>query len=437
MSPATSIRICVLQLPALLRREAGLPPATLSALSPSSLSPSSLSSGDSRAVLERKQQQMQRIKEALAAAVAAMKRGATSSTFPFTAAFDHNIFSSAPVQTSYRGIVDALATALGELGGERSQEKQGHEEAHGNSRPFDVLVLPEMWNTPYHNSCFAAYGEPLPDLGDADEEANEEEMRARVSPSFAFMKEMAKRLRVCVVGGSIVERREVPDESAGKDTDRKKVELYNTCCVFDREGAFIAKHRKMHLFDISILKSDDPNGKGMIFRESATLSAGNSLSSFSLAPFGSVGLGICYDLRFAEMALALTQQRNCKLLCYPGAFNQTTGPPHWSLLLRGRALDNQVYVVGCSPAAPSPSVSGEGEYPVYGHSTVIGPYGDVIAELGGGPGAIFASLDRTKVDLFRKQVPTSLQKRFGEVYTQVQEVTASDGAHRRGTGQQS
>ncbi|EPT27698.1 hydrolase, carbon-nitrogen family protein [Toxoplasma gondii ME49] len=443
MAPASSIRICVLQLPALLRRESGLSPG---ALSPSH-SPLSLSSRDSQAVLERKQQQMVRVKEALTAAVSAYRKAAgvaSSAQLPFVTEFQQTAFSSSPAPASSTSILAALSESL------RASDAPTlpHEKREGSVAPlFDLLVLPEMWSTPYHASCFYAFSESLPaPCGSAQVTSGESEAAlaqekpaeaaetlAQLSPSFEFMKGLAKQLKVCVVGGSIVERREVGAD--GKEADenasgeKRKVELYNTCCVFDRNGAFIAKHRKLHLFDISILKADDPRGKGMIFRESDTLCAGTSLTSFPLAPFGNVGVGICYDLRFAEMALALTQQRQCRLLCYPGAFNKTTGPPHWSLLLRARALDNQVYVIGCSPAALPPSVSGEGEYPVYGHSTVIGPYGDVLAELGGAPGAIFASLERRHVDLFRKQVPTSVQKRFGEVYTQVTEVRGSGCMH--------
>ncbi|PFH36699.1 hydrolase, carbon-nitrogen family protein [Besnoitia besnoiti] len=428
MSP---IRVCVLQLPALLRRDSGV------AL-PSSRAASSSAVVDPLAVLQRKQQQMQRVREALVGAVTALRQRGEKDSSAFTTTFEPETFSAAAVPTSYKAILDALLAS------------PAFSAAEGvRAAPFELLVLPEIWNAPYHNSCFGAYAEHIPDVPLSPSPQDPEEAGAGVgategggeaaltaSPSFAFMRDLAKRLRVYVVGGSIVERsatKKRPLEGRDGGEAEEKVALYNTCCVFDCDGAFIAKHRKMHLFDISILKSDDPNGKGIIFRESDTLSSGNSLTSFSLPSFGNVGVGICYDLRFSEMALALTQQRQCKLLCYPGAFNQTTGPPHWSLLLRGRALDNQVYVVGCSPSAPA--VSGEGEYPAYGHSIVVSPYGDVLAELDGAPGAIFASIEKGKVDLFRKQVPTSVQKRFGEVYTQVQEIAAEglNGAAREGT----
>uniref|UniRef100_A0A3Q4HQF0 omega-amidase n=1 Tax=Neolamprologus brichardi TaxID=32507 RepID=A0A3Q4HQF0_NEOBR len=125
----------------------------------------------------------------------------------------------------------------------------------------------------------------------------------------------------------------IPEEDGGK--------LYNTCTVFGSDGEMILKHRKIHLFDI------DVPGK-IRFQESETLSPGNSLSLFD-TPFCKVGVGICYDIRFAELA-QLYSRKGCQLLVYPGAFNMTTGPAHWELLQRGRALDNQVYVATASPA---------------------------------------------------------------------------------------
>ncbi|PHJ19662.1 carbon-nitrogen family protein [Cystoisospora suis] len=480
------VRVCVLQLPALLRRESGISSAVSSSSSVSS-SPSSQSSSSSStegsmkdvAILHRKQQQMQRIRESLVKTVSLDSTPSSSSyTTSLSYTFERDLFSSTPVSMSHKQIVDYLARDIS---------------AYQKEVPFDLLVLPEMWNTPYHNTCFASYAEYIPDCSPAtssssslsekgkkqsrtgmgnesteeeEEEGKEEELdeaqqpALASSPSFEFMKELARSLRIFVIGGSIVERRESKKRvltsqvqgggetkkegegegerkekeagqtqkgDQGEDENMKKIHLYNTCCVFDRNGCFIAKHRKIHLFDISILKAEDPNGKGMVFKESDTLASGHSLTSFSLPPFGNVGIGICYDLRFPEMSLALAQERHCKLLCFPGAFNQTTGPPHWSLLLRGRALDNQTYVIGCSPAAleEGSKDSALGEYPSYGRSMIIGPYGDILTQLQGEPGVLIAPVDSRKVDIFRKQIPISTQKRFNEVYTPIQEVLSS------------
>lgn len=129
----------------------------------------------------------------------------------------------------------------------------------------------------------------------------------------------------------------------------------------------------MHLFDI------DVPGK-IRFQESEVLTAGNTFNTFEaglyiflcfitfLAEGIKIGVGICYDVRFAEMARLYTQN-GCKLLIYPGAFNLTTGPLHWNLLARARAVDNQSFVCMCSPARVATA-----SYVAYGHSVVVDPW---------------------------------------------------------------
>lgn len=105
-------------------------------------------------------------------------------------------------------------------------------------------------------------------------------------------------------------------------------------------GALVQKYRKAHLFDLCLPK--------MTYRESDTFSAGNKLATFD-TPFGRFGLAICYDLRFAEIAM-LAARQGCVGVFYPAAFNTHTGPLHWELLQRARALDNQIYIATCSCA---------------------------------------------------------------------------------------
>ena len=141
--------------------------------------------------------------------------------------------------------------------------------------------------------------------------------------------------------------------------------------TFNPQGEIIAKHRKAHLFDIDI-----PNG--ITFQESLTLSGGDKATVFKLGEYGNVGLGICYDIRFPELAsIASRYPYNSFAMFYPGAFNTTTGPLHWHLLARARAVDNETFVVLCSPAR---DVEGGG-YQAYGHSLVADPFGNIIAEL--------------------------------------------------------
>lgn len=245
-----------------------------------------------------------------------------------------------------------------------------------------LVVLPEVWNSPYATAAFPDYAE---ELGQGDDDP------AKTSPSAKLLLENAKEHNLWIVGGSIPER-----TSDGK--------IYNTCLVFNPQGQVVAKHRKVHLFDIDV-----PGG--ITFFESDTLSPGQTLSHFS-TPWGNLGLGICYDIRFAEYAMLLSQKHGCKVIIYPGAFNMTTGPAHWELLQRGRALDNQCFILTASPARVEET--GESPYPHYtawGHSTAVSPWGDVVATTDEKPGIVMADLDLSKVDEIRKSIPIITQRR--------------------------
>ncbi|NXC75156.1 NIT2 amidase, partial [Anhinga anhinga] len=230
-----------------------------------------------------------------------------------------------------------------------------------------VVALPECFNSPYGTKYFKQYAEKIP------------------GESTQKLSEVAKECSVYLVGG-----RSIPEEDGGK--------LYNTCAVFGPDGAMLAKHRKVHLFDIDI------PGK-IQFKESETLSPGNSFSVFD-TPYCKVGLGICYDIRFAEMA-QVYGEKGCQLLIYPGAFNLTTGPAHWELLQRGRAVDNQVYVATVSPARDE-----KASYVAWGHSTVVNPWGEVIAKAGAEETVIYTDIDLTKLAEIRQQIPILNQKRW-------------------------
>jgi len=240
-----------------------------------------------------------------------------------------------------------------------------------------IVCLPEIWNGPYAAASFPLYAEPIPEVGGSI-------VDPKASPSTWMLSEAAKAHKIFVIGGSISER--AADGS-----------IFNTSCVFSPEGALIAKHRKIHLFDIDI------PGK-ITFKESDTLTGGTEVTTFE-TPWGKVGLGICYDIRFAELALLMRHQ-GCKLLVYPGAFNLTTGPAHWELLQRARAVDNQVYV-----AAVSPARNPDAAYQAWGHSTVVGPWADIVASVSEQPVVIYADLDMDRVEEVRSQVPISHQRR--------------------------
>lgn len=251
-----------------------------------------------------------------------------------------------------------------------------------------LAVLPEIWNSPYATAAFKDYAEVLPDVGD----------RVGTGPSSKLLMNLAKEYNMLIVGGSI------PEECNNK--------IYNTCLIIDSNGEVIGKHRKAHLFDVDV-----PGG--ICFKESETLTAGDEATHFDCAELGRIGVGICYDIRFPEYAMVLTQIHKCKVLVFPGAFNLTTGPAHWELLQRARAVDGQCYVLTASPArSPPPPNDSDDEtkkkyphYSAWGHSSVVSPWGEVIATCDEKPGMVVADLDMTKVEDMRTAIPTMIQKR--------------------------
>lgn len=228
-----------------------------------------------------------------------------------------------------------------------------------------VVALPECFNSPYGTQYFADYAEEIP------------------GESTNMLSSVAKETQCYVIGGSI------PERDSGK--------LYNTSTSFGPDGAMLAKHRKVHLFDINV------PGK-IRFQESEVLSPGSQLTMIDTS-LCKIGIGICYDMRFPEMAQVYTQQ-GCKLLLYPGAFNMTTGPAHWEPLIRSRALDNQLYVAAVSPARDE-----EATYVAWGHSTVISPWGDVVAKAGHTEQILYSEIDLNYLEQIRAQVPVQKQKR--------------------------
>jgi len=246
-----------------------------------------------------------------------------------------------------------------------------------------IIVLPECFNSPYGTKYFPKYAETL--LPSPPSESQ--------SPSFHALSAMARDARCYLVGGSIPER----EDASGK--------LFNTSLTFDPSGTLIATHRKTHLFDIDI------PGK-ISFHESEVLSAGNKVTLVDFPEFGRVAIAICYDVRFAELA-AVAARRGAFLALYPGAFNLTTGPLHWALQGRARAMDNQMYVGLCSPARDVAA-----EYHAWGHSMVVDPNAEVLGELDEREGVVVAELSGERIEEVRKGIPLDSQRRF-DVYPDV------------------
>lgn len=245
-----------------------------------------------------------------------------------------------------------------------------------NVGKLHLVVLPECFNSPYAVDQFRNYAELIP----SGETTN-------------LLSSLAKKHGIFIVGGSIPE------------LDQENDKIFNTSLTFSPEGKIIAKHRKVHLFDIDI-----PGG--ITFKELVTLSAGDKATVFKLGEFGNVGLGICYDIRFPELAMIASRNPyNSFAMFYPGAFNTTTGPLHWHLLAKARAVDNEMFSILCSPARDV----GGGGYQAYGHSLVVDPYGAIIAEAGEEEEILFATLDKDLLPKARDGIPVHYQRKF-DVY---------------------
>ncbi|WVQ85474.1 hypothetical protein IAT38_007639 [Cryptococcus sp. DSM 104549] len=266
--------------------------------------------------------------------------------------------------------------------------------AASSSPKPQLIVLPEIWNSPYAVTSFREYSERVPEVGSrwAEKGKTEGKEGKEEGETVRAMREMARESGCWLIGGSIPERCDKTDN------------IYNTCTVYDPEGTLVAVHQKVHLFDIDI-----PGRQ--TFKESDTLTGGDHLTTFE-TPFGKIGLGICYDIRFPEMAMIAARQ-GCVAMIYPAAFNITTGPMHWTLLQRARAVDNQMYIAMCSPARHP-----EAAYQAYGHSSVVNPLGDVIVEASHEPTTVFADIDTDLLATTRRNLPVTIQRRF-DVYPDV------------------
>ena len=235
----------------------------------------------------------------------------------------------------------------------------------------ELVLLPEKWNAIGDTETLHATAEPL-DGGESVE----------------AMSTWARRHGLWLVGGSITERRE----------GREK--LSNTCVVFDPDGEVTAVYRKIHMFDVEV--------GGIVYRESEAEEAGDE-PVVARAGEWTVGLSICYDVRFPELYRVLALE-GAELLTVPSHFTLHTGRDHWEVLLRARAIENACYV----GAAAQIGETRPGK-PSYGRSLIADPWGLVIALAPDDEGVIVADIDRGRVERVRRNLP-SLASRRPEAY---------------------
>lgn len=249
--------------------------------------------------------------------------------------------------------------------------------ASGKTEEADLVTLPEMFACPYETGNFPLYAE------------------AEGGPSWQALSALAKKNGIYLSAGSMPEAVKAKSEKA--ESPSEKYRVYNTAYVFDREGKQIGKHRKAHLFDINV-------EGGQCFKESDTLSPGERIGCFD-TEFGKIGLCICYDFRFPETARLMALD-GAKVILVPAAFNMTTGPAHWELMFRQRAVESQCYVIGTAPARDPDS-----SYISWGHSIAVDPWGTILTQMDEKEGIRIIEIDLDYADKVRRELPLLAHRR--------------------------
>jgi predicted amidohydrolase len=198
-------------------------------------------------------------------------------------------------------------------------------------------------------------------------------------PGLPFFSTLAKELGVWLLIGSMPIRVE-PER------------LANRSFLIDDQGAIAAQYDKIHLFDVDL-----PNGE--VYRESERIRPG-SQAVLAPTPFGPLGMTVCYDLRFPQLYRDLAHA-GAALIGIPAAFTVPTGAAHWHVLLRARAIETGAFVF-----APAQCGTHAGGRRTYGHSLIVSPWGEILAEAGDAPGIISAAIDLSKVAAARSMIPS-------------------------------
>jgi predicted amidohydrolase len=234
-----------------------------------------------------------------------------------------------------------------------------------------LVVLPEIWTFLGGDEGNRANAEPIP------------------GPVTSALASKAKQHGIYLHGGSILEKR---------DGEPK---LFNTTVVFDPNGEVVAQYSKIHLFDVVL------DGVAA-YQESNTVQRGEEIVTFDMDGT-TVGLAICYDLRFPEL-FRILRLRGADVIVLPAAFTMTTGKDHWEVLIRARAIENQVYMVSCGQFGPDAS----GKW-CYGRSLVADPWGTVLGTAPDREYVLKATVDLDYLQKVRRQVP-SVENRQTDLY---------------------
>jgi predicted amidohydrolase len=234
----------------------------------------------------------------------------------------------------------------------------------------ELVALPEKWNLLAGPDALRAGAEPLD------------------GPSLSAARGWARELGIHLLAGSIAERVEGQEQ------------LSNTSVLIDPSGEDLATYRKIHMFDVEV--------EGTTYRESETEQAGDEIVSAAAGEL-ELGLTICYDLRFPELYRILAV-RGAEAVTVPSAFTAPTGRAHWEVLLRARAIENQVFVIAPGQVGVAPP-----HYDSFGHSAIVDPWGTVLAIASVEECFVAADLDLAEQRSVRRKLP-SLANRQPHAY---------------------
>jgi deaminated glutathione amidase len=232
----------------------------------------------------------------------------------------------------------------------------------------ELVVLPEKWTVLGDPDALRGNAEPLD------------------GPSLSAAAAWARELGIHLLAGSI----------AGRLDEGER--LANTSVLFGPDGERLAVYRKIHLFDVDV--------GGVAYRESATEDAGEEIVTAAVGEV-ELGLAICYDVRFPELLRILTL-RGARMIALPSAFTRPTGSAHWEVLVRARAIENQVFMLAAGqigPAAP--------HYDSWGHSMIVDPWGEVLALAPDAECFVAADLDFEAQERVRETLPALANRRPG------------------------
>jgi len=204
-------------------------------------------------------------------------------------------------------------------------------------------------------------------------------------PVLAMLREEAARAGIWLLAGSLVVKTDDPD---GRFANRS--------LLIDPTGQIAARYDKIHMFDVQVSESET-------YRESAGIRPG-ARAVLARTPFATLGLTVCYDLRFPQLYRALAQA-GAEVLTAPSAFSPVTGVAHWEVLLRARAIETGCYVLAPAQTGTHPAAEGRARK-TWGHAMAVAPWGEVLADAGTEPGVIYVDLDLDAVRQARARVPS-------------------------------